>query len=273
MVRGTHLDGGPGARYARFVGTIQSLERGLRILDELAEADVDPMRRQRGVPLSVLAAQLDVHRTTALRLVQTLVALGYATTMEGRQGYRLGPAMRRDAVLSVSTQRLRRAARPFLEELVDRTGECAHAAVPDGDRALVIDDVETDRPLRVVPSPGRHVALHCTSAGKCLLAYGLADMPVSLPARTSRTITTREDLLTHLEMVRGQGYAFDDEENDPHTRCLSAPVFGPSGAAVGCIGIDAPSVRLTADHVPVAAAHVMDVAGRLSAALGMVRSA
>ena len=50
------------------------------------------------------------------------------------------------------------------------TGECAHAAVADGGRALVIDDVETDNPLRVVPTSGRHVALHCTSAGKCLLA-------------------------------------------------------------------------------------------------------
>ena len=188
-MRKTHLDPRRVAPYAPSVGTIQSLERGLRILDALAEADADPMRHQRGVPISGLAAELDVHRTTAMRLVRTLVEAGYASPVEGRQGYRLGPAMRRDAVLSIGTQRFRRAARPFLQELVDRTGECAHAAVPDGDRALVIDDVETERPLRVVATSGRHVALHCTSAGKCLLAYGLAELPASLPARTARTIT------------------------------------------------------------------------------------
>src|SRR5262245_42303059 len=104
----THLDPRRVAPYARFVGTIQSLERGLRILDVLAEADADPMRRARGVPISSLAAELAVHRTTATRLVRTLVDAGYAQPVEARQGYRLGPAMRRDPVLSLGTQRFRR---------------------------------------------------------------------------------------------------------------------------------------------------------------------
>ena len=250
----------------RDMSTVQSLERGLRILDSLAEASADPMRRGRGVPLAVLADELDVHKSTAMRLVQTLVAAGYAAPADGH-GYVLGPAMRREAALSVDTQRLRRAARPFLEELVDRTGECAHAAVTDGDRALVIDDVETDNPLRVVATSGRHVPLHCTSAGKVLLAFGIAEMPASLPRRTARTFVTSESLLQHLDEVRAAGYAFDDEENDIHTRCLSAPVFGPAGTAVGCIGIDAPSVRLTPERAPELAVHVKDVAARLSAAL------
>jgi len=252
--------------------TIQSLERGLRILDALVEADADPMRRGRGVPLTALAAELDVHKTTALRLVGTLVASGYAAPADGH-GYVLGPAMRRDTNLAIGTVRLRRAARPFLEQLVDLTGECAHAAVADGGRALVIDDVETDNPLRVVPTSGRHVALHCTSAGKALLAWGMADVPVALPGRTANTITTRAALAAHLGTIREQGFAFDDEENDTHTRCISAPVFGPGGAPVGCIGIDAPSVRLTHDRVPAAAAHVVEVARRLTAALATARSA
>ena len=252
--------------------TVQSLERGLRILDALVEADADPMRRGRGVPLAALAAELDVHQTTALRLVGTLVASDYAAPADGH-GYVLGPAMRRDANLAIGTVRLRRAARPFLEQLVDLTGECAHAAVADGARALVIDDVETDNPLRVVPTSGRHVALHCTSAGKCLLTWGLADIPATLPGRTPRTITAPDALRAHLDTIRDQGYAFDDEENDTHTRCISAPVYGPNGAAIGCIGIDAPSVRLTIDRVPGAAAHVVDVARRLSLALATARSA
>jgi IclR family acetate operon transcriptional repressor len=255
----------------RSVPRIQSLDRGLRILDALAEADADPVRRGHGVPLSVLTAELDVHKTTALRLVQTLVACGYAVPAEGRGGYRLGPAMRRDHDLAAGTERLKRAARPYLEELVARTGECAHAAVADRDRALVIDDVETDQPLRVVATSGRHVPLHCTSAGKCLLAFGPAEPPASLPQRTARTITSAAALRAHLVEIRDRGYAVDDEENDPHTRCISAPVFGTNGAAIGCIGIDAPSVRLTVDRIPGAAAFVVDAAGRLSRALGSGR--
>ena len=252
--------------------TVQSLERGLRILDALTEADADPMRRGRGVPLQVFADELGVHKSSALRLVHTLIAAGYAAPAEG-SGYRLGPALRREAVSSLDLARLKRTARPFLEELVDRTGECAHVAVADNGRAFVLDDVETTAPLRVVPASGRHVALHCTSAGKALLAFGLVEIPHALPRRTPRTITTRSALEEHLAAVREAGYAYDDEENDAHTRCISAPVCGPSGAPIGCIGIDAPSVRLTPDRIPAAAAHVVLVARRLSEALSRAQTA
>jgi IclR family acetate operon transcriptional repressor len=157
--------------------------------------------------------------------------------------------------------------------LVDLTGECAHIAIADGGRALVIDDVETDNPLRVVPTSGRHVALHCTSAGKALLAFGLADIPATLPSRTDNTITTREALDAALASIRAAGVAVDDEENDEYTRCISAPVFGPGGRAIAVIGIDAPSVRLTADRIPEAAVQVAAVAARLSSAIGMAKTA
>jgi IclR family acetate operon transcriptional repressor len=77
--------------------------------------------------------------------------------------------------------------------------------------------------------------------------------------------------VTHLAGIRDRGYALDDEENDPHTRCISAPVFGTNGVSIGCIGIDAPSVRLTTERIPDAAAFVVDAAARLSEALGIRR--
>lgn len=235
----------------------------------LLEADADPVRRDRGVTIGAIAAEIDVHKTTVLRLLRTLQDAGYAEpSPAGGFGYVVGPALRRGGDLPGSVERLKEVARPFLEALVDATGECAHAAVADGGRVLVIDDVETDKPLRVVPSSGRHVPLHCTSAGKVLLAWGLAEMPDTLPGRTARTITNPEALRAHLDDVRSRGYAFDDEENDPFTRCVSAPVFDASGAAVGCIGIDAPSVRLTFERLPETAQAVVDAAERVSRALG-----
>jgi DNA-binding IclR family transcriptional regulator len=248
---------------------VRSLERSLKVLDMLIEADADPVIRGRGVTVQAIAAEIDVHKTTVLRLLRTMTVAGYAAPApDGGHGYVVGPALRRNGDLPGGIERLKEVARPFLEELVARTGECAHAAVADGGRVLVIDDVETDKPLRVVPGTGRHVALHCTSAGKCLLAYGLAELPAALPQRTARTITNPDALRAHLADVRANGYAFDDEENDPHTRCISAPVFDATGSAVGVVGIDAPSVRLTFERLPEAARDVVDAAARVSAALG-----
>jgi DNA-binding IclR family transcriptional regulator len=248
---------------------VRSLARSLRILDMLLEADADPVLRDRGVTIQAISAEIDVHKTTVLRLLRTLADAGYAAPSPvGGHGYVLGQALRRNGELPGGVERFKEIARPYLEQLVDATGECAHAAVADAGRVLVVDDVETDKPLRVVPGSGRHVALHCTSAGKALLAWGLAEVPATLPGRTARTITNPEALRAHLDDVRARGYAFDDEENDPYTRCISAPVFDASGTAVGCIGIDAPSVRLTFERLPEAARAVVDAAARVSRALG-----
>ena len=76
-----------------------------------------------------------------------------------------------------------------------------------------------------------------------------------------------------VDTLTEQGYAYDDEENDPHTRCISAPVFGPDGRAIGCIGIDAPSVRLASDRVPEVADQVVATADRLTTAMAAARTA
>lgn len=251
------------------VGSETSLGRGLQILDLLIEVEADAVRRPRGVSVQQVANELGVHKSTASRLMRTLVTHGYAVLKtESPRGFRLGPAVHVHQGLTLEQRRLQELAQPVLVQLVDQTGECAHAAVASGGWALVVDDVETKQPLRVVAGKGRRVPLHCTSAGKCVLAYGLAAVPPELPARTARTVTNPEILCLHLDEIVKQGYALDDEENDPGVRCISAPVFGTQGKAIGCIGIDGPSVRMTRERIDLLAAQVMVAADGLSSTIG-----
>lgn len=250
------------------VSEVASLARGLKILDLLIEVEGDVVRRPRGLSIQQVANELEVHKSSASRLMRTLVESGYAVPNSGPpRGYRLGPAVQVHQGLTLDQRRLRELAQPVLVQLVDVTGECAHAAVASGGWALVIDDVETGHPLRVVAGKGRRVPLHCTSAGKCLLAYGLATLPKELPARTARTITSPEILRLHLGEIVERGYALDDEENDPGVRCISAPVFNGAGEAIGCIGIDGPSVRVTEASIEEFASQVVDAAARLTATI------
>jgi DNA-binding IclR family transcriptional regulator len=237
--------------------SINSLGRGLRILDLLIEVEGDVVRRPRGVSVQQVANELGVHKSSASRLMRTLVDHGYAVPNKGSpRGYRLGPAVQIHQGLTFDQRRLSQL-----------TGECAHAAVASGGAALVIDDVETGQPLRVVAETGRRIPLHCTSAGKCLLAFGRAAIPNELPARTARTITSPEILRIHLAEIVERGYALDDEENDSGVRCLSAPVFNGSEEAIGCIGIDGPSVRITEANIGTMAGHVVAAAERLGRAI------
>ena len=251
------------------MATVGTLERGLKVLDLLIEVEADPVRRAKGLSIQQVADELEIHKSSASRLMQTLVLTGYAMPIrDSRRGFRLGPAVHTHSPLQETHRRLSELTRPSLTRLVELTGECAHAAVSTGTSALVIDDVETTSPLRVVAGKGRRVPLHCTSAGKCLLAFGLAVIPADFAARTPRTITNPKILQAHLDDIVARGYALDDEENDIGVRCISAPVFdGPNGEAIGCIGIDGPSTRMTPDRLPELAAHVVQIASQLSARL------
>lgn len=250
---------------------VNSLARGLRILDLLIEIEADVVRRPRGLSIQQVANELDVHKSSASRLMRTLVDHGYAVPNSSPpRGYRLGPAVQTHQGLTLDQRRLRELAQPVLVQLVQETGECAHAAVSAGGSALVIDDVETGHPLRVVAGKGRRVPLHCTSAGKCLLAFGQAAMPRELPARTARTITSPEILRLHILEIAKRGYALDDEENDPGVRCISAPVFNVRDEAIGCVGIDGPSVRITHGNAEAMAAHVVAAAARLTETIGQL---
>ncbi len=252
------------------MATVGSLERGLRILDMLVEVEADPLRRTTGLSVQQVANELGLHKSSASRLLQTLVGRGYAAPCRpSGRGFRLGPAVQMYTQLRDAQQQFSEFARPLLTRLVGETGECAHSAVSAGRSALVIDDVETTHPLRVVAGRGRKVPLHCTSAGKVLLAHGLATMPGELQARTSRTITNPEILALHLQEIVTRGYSLDDEENDLGVRCISAPVFdGIGGEALGCIGIDGPAIRITPDAIDELAAHVVRAARDLTEMLG-----
>ena len=66
-----------------------------------------------------------------------------------------------------------------------------------------------------------------------------------LPKRTENTITDPIQLREHLKLVRAQGYAIDDEENEKGVRCVAAPVFNEAGKAVAAISISSLAFRVT----------------------------
>lgn len=239
---------------------IQSLARGLQILDLFASP---------GCVWSVtdIATRLGVSKSSASRLARTLAAHGYLAADPNSRGYKLGAKMERPGD-SRRGLGLRDVARPFIFPLMKNTGECAHTALASRGHALVIDDVESTASLRVAGGVGRLNMSHCTAVGKCLLAFGALPFPEVLPRRMSQTITEPEDLERHLDIIRQQGFAFDDEENEPGVRCVAAPVYDETGRVVGCIGISGPTVRMTPDRITELADMVMQTAHEITAVLG-----
>lgn len=241
---------------------MQSLARGLRILDRVANAD-------RAVTITELAALLDIDKSSASRLVKTLVNYEYLQPDVGSRGYVLGKRLRQMSWQLLNKMPVREKAKPHLLRLMRQSGECSHTAVYSEGKALVIDDVEAEEAtLRVVGRTGRLIPLYCTAVGKALLAFSDLVVPAQLEAVTARTITDHQVLAQHLEHTRAQGYAYDDEEHEEGVRCIAAPVWDHTGMTIASIGISGPTVRVTDERVPILAQLVMQAASELSAELG-----
>jgi IclR family acetate operon transcriptional repressor len=87
--------------------------------------------------------------------------------------------------------------------------------------------------------------------GKALLAQLPPDQARALlqrdamPAYTPTTITDPDLLLAHLEVIRQQGYAIDEGEQEVGVRCFAVAV--PDAPAALAISTSGPQARMTDD--------------------------
>jgi len=219
-------------------GHVKSLAKGLRALDLLIE--------RTDVGTNEVAQALRIDKGAASRMMQTLVAAGYAT-QNAKRRYQGGPKLRGRA--APPGPPVRERARPLLERLHAATGETAHLAIRADDRVLYLDKVETDLPLRVDRPVGTLSPLHCTALGKIFLAFGEAPVPRTLAGYTNRTAMDLDALKAALARIVADGYAVDDEEFAVGIRCVAAPLRDVGGRVIAAIGISGPTARITAAHL------------------------
>lgn len=223
----------------------QSLTRALRILAELAEAPQS---------LDDLAATLDVHKSTVLRLLRTLEAdrLAYH---DAAHRYHLGAGLFALSSRALEQRPVRAAAAPHLAALNQATGQTVHLAAYEGGDVVYIDKLDSRQPVRMYSRIGLVARPHCTAVGKVLLA----DLPAAERKRvaagidyepmTPNTITTPAALLAELARVAEQGHAVDRAEHETFVNCVAAPVRDASGRVVAAVSISVPDVVLAYDQV------------------------
>ncbi|HYZ52943.1 MAG TPA: IclR family transcriptional regulator [Streptosporangiaceae bacterium] len=243
-----------GTAVARAPGGVQSVERAFDLLEMLADAGG-------ALGLSELASASGLPLPTVHRLIRTLVSHGYVR-QEASRRYTLGSRLIR--LGETSGRMLGTWLRPFLAELVRLTGETANLAVLDGDEAVYIAQVPSPHQMRMFTEPGRRVRTHCTAVGKALLAQlppGEARAMLErsgMPPATPATITDPDLLIAHLGVIRKQGYAVDEGEQEVGVRCFAVAV--PDAPAPLAISASGPQARMTDD----AAARIVPALRRIA---------
>lgn len=218
---------------------MQAVERACRLLIEVIRT---------AEPLSVgeLSRRTGLHQSTTSRLLVSLQRHGLVERDTARGRVRIASALVGEVTSRSFRQALLDAAGPVLDNLGRATSETANLSVPLAGQ-LVDNIAQVDAPhfLTTTNWVGRLVPLHCSSAGKVFLAYGVADLPAGPLARlTAQTITDRRALEAELKIVRRRGFAMLVDELEPGLRAVAVPVRDGHGEVIAALAVSGPSARL-----------------------------
>lgn len=225
---------------------VQSVDRALAILDLLAR------RGEAGV--TEIAAELDVHKSTAFRLVGALENRQLVEQVSDRGKYRLGFGIIRLAGATTATLDLPREGQAVCERLALELDETVNLAILDTGAATNITQSYGSAAVTTRNWIGQRTPLHATSSGKILLAW--ADEEVletaldTLERYTPKTITSRAKLRAELKLTRDRGWASTNEELEIGLNAVAAPIRDAGGTVVAAVSVSGPAYRLTVDSFP-----------------------
>ncbi len=230
-------------------GGVQSVARIFKLIEVLCA-------HPGGASLQTLSAESGLAKSTAHRLLASLVALGYAVQDSFSTQYRLTLKMFELSSGIVNEMDIMSVAKPHLDKLSRHTGEAVHLVIQDGVDIVYVYKAEPGTAARHLSSyVGRRTPMFCTGVGKAILAtqsYGEAERvwrKSRIHAITEHTITDFGLFLEQLKRVRMAGYAVDDEENELGIRCVALAVPSMNGRAEAAFSISGLAAQMTPQHM------------------------
>ena len=228
-------------------GGVQSVDRAISVLEILAQ------RGEAGV--SEVAAEIDVHKSTAFRLLGALEARGLVEQAGERGKYRLGFGIVRLAGAVTGRIDITQQGRPICERLAEELGETVNIAVMQEHYAINLYQVRGPGAITAHNWVGQLTPLHATSSGKILLAHlptkeraavlAGADMKKVTP----RTITAKAKLEKNLAEARERSYSITLEELEIGLHAMAAPVRNRDGDVIAALSASGPGYRLTEERM------------------------
>ncbi|WP_058912393.1 glyoxylate bypass operon transcriptional repressor IclR [Entomohabitans teleogrylli] len=250
-------------------GQVQSLTRGLKLLESIAEA-------HGSVALTELAQQAGLPNSTTHRLLTTMQQQGFVRQVGDLGHWTIGAHAFMVGSSFLQSRNLLAIVHPILRRLMEESGETVNLAVLDQDdhQAIIIDQVQCTQLMRMSAPIGGKLPMHASGAGKAFLAW-LSDEALSgllhrkgLHAYTPATLVSPVHLKDDLAQIRKRGYSFDDEEHALGLRCVAACIYNEYHEPFAAISISGPISRITDDRVTELGALVIKAAKEITLAYG-----
>jgi IclR family acetate operon transcriptional repressor len=145
---------------------------------------------------------------------------------------------------------VRQRAVPHLRRLLARFDETVSLAVRQQHDLVVVESLESTRPMRRAAVLGEREDWFASSLGKSLLsrlpeneANTILDCnPPQL--HTVNSTVDRDAILTELRAIRVRGFAVDNEETRLGLTCIGVPITDATGRYTHALSASGPTVRI-----------------------------
>ena len=222
---------------------MKTVKKALAILDTFTQ-DI----QNQGV--TEIAKRLGLPKSTTFSLLSALREEGYILYDADTRKYSLGfkPL---DLAGRIQYRRdLKNLSFPVLQELSKSIEEDVALNILIEGRRVCIALVESRYFVRHLVPLGKALPLHCSAAGKVLMAYHPQHEVKEiisrhgLPRFTPNTITQKERLMAELAGIRERGYGESREEFGKEAAALAFPILNRQGEIVASLSIQSTVNRL-----------------------------
>jgi len=187
-------------------------------------------------------------------MLATFEEMGYVSQVPKNKDYKLTLKLLHlgHSALSADVIAITRAK---LYELVADLEETVNFISREGDKIVFRDKIEPQySSFRTRTFVGLYGDMYCTAAGKCFLAFSTEEDQENYWHRnqfimkklTDNTITEKAPFLKELAIIREQGFAVDNEENEAGISCTAVPIFDNSGTPAYVVSVSTLTPRLRA---------------------------
>jgi DNA-binding IclR family transcriptional regulator len=223
--------------------------------------------------LGEIAEHLDVHKSTALRMLQTLEE-GRFVRRPSERTFGIGFGLVAIGQKALEQIEVRSVAHPLLQRLRDRCGHTIHLAQLVDTSIIYVDKVDGQGPAAFGSRIGSSVLLHTAAVAKIILAYQSNQDAARLIGNatfeqfTPTTLATPAALKAQLDVARKRGWAEDQGEHEDYLNCVGLPVRDATGAVNYGMSITAfkslTNLETLREQIPI----FRETADELSRALG-----
>lgn len=224
--------------------TIASVIKAIDVINHIAYTGIE-------LGVTEISADLGMGVSATYHLLNTLRECGIIEQNEKTKKFKLGLKLWQLGMMAYGQNDISITLKPFLKKLKESTGETTNLTVLNHDHIVYIAQEESDKAIKMFTQVGASAPLHCTGAGKILLAFQTEEKrnsiidKIELNKYTENTITDKKTLVKILNVIRDRGYGFDEEERNLDVFCIGAPIFGINNEVIACISISGPKSRFT----------------------------